>query len=596
MAAGMLALMVGVMQLSLGLFRLGVLVNFVSHSVVVGFASGAGVLIAVKQLRHILGLDFSSHSLIETLHGLTTHILDTEPFTALLGIITVVTVLVVRRLNPRLPGALIGMVIASLAVFLLRLDQIGVAVIGEMPRSLPPLADLPFLDLGLIAELSTGALAVAAIGLVETVAIARSIATQTGQRLDSNQEFVGQGLANVAAGIFSGYPCAGSFSRSAVNFKSGARTPMSAIFSALFVLVGMFVLAPLAAFLPRAALAGVLIVTAVGMIDFAQISRIWRGARADAGILTLTLLGTLFLHIDFAVLSGILLSFAVYIMNTSVPKVYPVLPDDRFRHLLPQSDKASCPQLGLIEIRGDLYFGAVSHVEKTIDSHMDRNPEQRFILLRMQRVNQCDFTGIHGLESILRACRERGGDLFLTGVQAPVLAFMKSTGFYDHLGPDHFVSGDTAIDHLFHRVIDPAICIYECSVRAFKECQNLPKREYQGEIPSATTITAEGFTEIEARNLWDRLHQDMPPLIVDVREPREFQQGHIPQARLVPFPRLLSDLSDLPQSHSLVFVCRGGRRSTRAACALYSKGYKNILVLKGGMLAWEAEGLLEAVE
>ncbi len=594
-AAGLLAVMVGLLQLTMGLVRLGVLVNFVSHSVVVGFASGAGVLIAIKQMRHLLGLDFSSRSLVETLEGLTDHVLQTHLFTAYLGIATIVTIVILRRVNPKLPGALISMVMASLTVFLLG-DQTGVSVIKELPGSLPPLADLPLTNLNLIAELSAGALAVAAIALVETTAIARSIATQTGQRLDSNQEFVGQGLANLAAGFFSGYPCAGSFSRSAVNFKGGAKTPLSAIFSSFFVLIAMFALAPLAAYLPRAALAGVLIVTAVGMIDYHEISRIAKGARSDALILGVTFLGTLFLHIDFAVLAGILLSFAVYILRTSVPKVRSLVPDAEFKHFVPQTEQPSCPHLGIVEIRGDLYFGAVTHVEEAVDRHLSQNPEQRFLLLRMQSVNQCDFSGIHALESIVRTCRDRGGDVFITGVQEPVLELMESTEFCQYLGADHIGSEVTAVDHLFHKVLDPAICIYECPVRVFKECQNLPKQQFAGVMPLYTEIPTDSVVEISARELWDRMHDHSPPLVVDVREPREFDLGHIPKARIVPFPTLLSSVSEIPNDRTVVLVCRGGRRSTRAAHVLGCQGYDRVLVLEGGMLAWQSAGLLEAFQ
>jgi SulP family sulfate permease len=595
-AAGLMAVMVGCFQLVMGLLRLGVLVNFVSHSVIVGFASGAGVLIAAKQLPHLLGLEFEGHTLVETIQGVTTNLLDAHPFTTVLGIFSIVIIVWIRRINPKLPTALIAMALASIVVFILGLDGRGVAVIGLLPRGFPPLADVPIFDLDLIAQLSAGALAVGAIGLVETTAISRSIATRTGQRLDSNQEFVGQGLANIAAGFFSGYASAGSFSRSAVNFKSGARSSMSALFSGVFVLIATFVLAPLGAYLPRTALAGVLIITAYDMFDRKEIERIFRGARGDAAILLVTFLGTLFLHIEFAVLAGILLSFALYIMSTSVPQVYPLLPDDDFRHFTRQVHKPSCPQLGVIQIQGDLYFGAVSHFEQAIYDHSSQHPEQRFLLLRMGSVNQCDFSGIHALESIVKTYRDKGGDVFMCRVLEPIRKLMDSTGFSQNLGEDRFLSSDTAIEYIFHRIIDPAVCIYECPVRAFKECQNLPKREYPVEIPLHTEIPVGTIEDLPPRQLWESLHGGAPPFVVDVREPREFQQGHIPTAQLVPLPDLLAASEELPSDRSLVFVCRGGRRSTRAAYALHKRGYKKVTVLKGGMLAWQAAGLLEAVE
>lgn len=597
--AGLLAFMVGVFRLAMGLARLGVLVNFVSHSVIVGFSAGAGVLIAAKQFPFLFGLQVESQGLVGTIQEVFFQLVETGPHgaTAILGLGTILLIGLLRRFSPKLPGPLIGIVAAAAAVGLVGLDQQGVNVIGELPRGLPPLARLPIFDLDLLAELSTGALAIAAIGLVEAMSIARSIAGQTNQRLDSNQEFVGQGLANIASGLLSGYAGSGSFTRSAVNFKAGGQTPLASALSGLFVLLAMFLVAPLAAYVPRAALSGVLIVIAYGMVDRHEMGRIWRGARADAMIMLITFLATLFLNLEFAVLTGILFSFAVYVMKTSVPRVASVVPDENFKHFVRQVDRPPCPQLAILDILGDLYFGAVSHIEKAISQHRALHPDQRFLLLRLNRVNQCDFSGIHGLESIVRTYRDQGGDVFMVRVRRSILDLMKSTGFYDYLGPDHFLSEDTAVQYLFHRILDPAICIYECDVKVFWECQNLPKPVYPTDIPLHTDIPPETVAGIAPRELWEKLRRATdPPVVIDVREPREFKQGHIPQARLKPLPKLLADSFDLPLDREIVCVCRGGRRSTRATYMLQNRGFRQVQVLTGGMLAWEAAGLLEAID
>jgi SulP family sulfate permease len=231
-----------------------------------------------------------------------------------------------------------------------------------------------------------------------------------------------------------------------------------------------------------------------------------------------TFLGTLFLHIEFAVLLGILLSFARYVMKTSVPRVYTVVPDKNYKHFVQQqSDQPSCPQLGIIKISGDLYFGAVSHVEEAIYQLLSDQPTQRFLLLRMQGVNQCDFSGIHMLEAVEHACRDRGGDLFFMKLQKPVHRFMKSTGFYDQLGADRFLSEDEAIDHLFYKILDPAVCIYECPVRVFAECQNLPKRTYPLDIPLYTDISPDSIADISPQELRQKLFdgQSPPTLVID---------------------------------------------------------------------------------
>ncbi len=597
-AAGMLAVMAGLFQLIMGVARLGMLVNFVSHSVVVGFAAGAGVLIAIRQIPSLLGLTAGVHSIGQTIVGIFSDLSEINSATALLGIGTIVLLIVLQRINRKIPGASIAMIMASALVYIFDLTDEGVAVIGELPQELPSLADLPLLDLDLITSLLTGALAVAAIGLVETSAISRSIATQTGQRLDSNQEFIGQGLANLSVGFFSGYPSAGSFSRSAVNFNAGARSPLAALFSSAFVLIAVFATAPLAAFLPRSALAGVLIVVGIGMIDRKEISRIWGGSTGDAIIMLVTLLGTLFLDIAFAILAGIVLSFARYILRTSMPRVNQVIPDEDFRHLTYQPDQPSCPQLSVIDIHGDLYFGAVNHIEEIIHKQLEKEQNQRFLLIRMDNVNQCDFTGIHMLESVVRTYRDRGGDVFMMQVGYRVNKVMDSTGFRNTLGFDNFLPEDQAISYLFYRVLDPAVCIYECPHRVFVECQNLPKQLYSdGIVPREEDYLADEAVQIEPMILWEELRshpQDFS--IIDVREPREYRRGHIPNSILIPLPTILSGeyKYEGTESQRTILVCRSGRRSRRAARLLLTKNGK-IEIVRGGMLAWEAAGLLQAI-
>ncbi len=608
-AAGLMALMVGFLQLLLGIARLGMLVNFVSHSVIIGFATGAGVLIAVNQISPLLGINLSRDNVIATAHGLLLNLTYAHLPTALIGVLSLVIIVSIRRINTRLPATLIAMIITSLLVAIFDLQDKGVATIGQLPVGLPPLADLPVLDLNLIGSISAGALAVTAISLVQTTAIAHSVAAQTGQRLDSNQEFVGQGLANMAMGLFSGFAGSGSFSATAINLANGAKTALAPVFAAGFILIALFTLGPLTAYLPRAAMAAALIVTAVTMIDRAEIRRILHSNLGEATILLSTLLGTLFLDIQFAVLLGVLLSFVLYIVHTSTPRVHEVKPDVNYKHFLYQPEKAGCPQLGIIEILGDLYFGAVHHVEEYILDHADRHPEQRFLLIRMHNVNDCDFSGIHMLENVVKTYRDRGGDVFLVRPQYRVKQIFATTDFVKGLlGADHILDKDDAITHIFYHILDPAICIYECPVRVFKECANLPKRVDIAGIPHDHEVIATQLRTIKPRDLWQLLHTSAlinqhavnglglkPPLVIDVREPREFRQGHIAEAQSIPLATILSKKVHFPADQQIVLVCRSGRRSRRAAAALQNLGCQNIYILEGGMQAWEAEALLEAV-
>lgn len=606
-AAGMLAVMAGIFQLALGLFRLGFIVNFVSHSVIVGFSTGAGVLIAVRQIDPLLGLDVPGRDVLSGLQGTLLALPQTQILTAALGIGTILLILVLRRLAPRLPGTLISIAAATLAVYLLGERAADVAVIGQLPSKIPPFAHLPLFDLDLIGKLSTGALAIAAIGLVQTTAVSRSLASQTRQRLDNNQEFVGQGLANIFSGLFSGYSTSGSFSISAVKFRSGARTRVASIVAGLVVLLVMLTVGPVGQYMPISALAGTLILTAYNMIDQAEIRRIFQGAPGDAVIMIVTFLGTVFLELDFAVLTGILLSFVLYLIRTSAPRVQVVVPDKNFEHFEYRPDAPQCPQLGIVEIHGDLYFGAVSHIEEEILELAARNPSQIFLLIRMHHVNQVDFSGIHMLESLIRTYRDRGGDVFLVRVSERARRLMETTGSLFYVGKRNLLDEDGAVDYLFHRVLDPAICIYECPLRVFRECQNLPKRFDLIDISWSGIGTGGGQAALEApagslikpRALWQRLRMNAfadSPIILDVREPREFRRSHIAEAQSVPLSTLLQHGLLLADDKPIVLVCQSGRRSRRAAAVLRELGYSDISLVDGGMQAWEAAGLLTAVD
>jgi SulP family sulfate permease len=596
-AAGVMAVLVGIFRLVMGLARLGVLVNFVSRAVIVGFTAGAGILILTNQLRHLFRLDIpSAPRLDQTLVNLATHVTETHWISLIIGIVTIALVSALRKVNRKLPGPLIGMVAAAAVVGVFRLDAQDVRVVGELPRGFPPLARLPLADWDLIGDLVTGSLAVATIGLIESISIARVISTQTGQRLDSNQEFVGQGLANIVSGLFSGYPCSGSFTRSAVNFQAGAKTGIAGVLAGVFVLISMIVLAPLARYVPLSSLAGVLILTALGLIDRKEIARIWNSGHGDRVIMVATLVATLAIPLEYAVLSGIGLSLLYYLVRTSAPRVLAVLPDERFRHFAYQPQKPACMQMGIVEILGDLYFGATNHVEDCIQHNLEQNPDQRYLLLRMHAVEECDISGIHTLESIVRNYRERGGDVYLVRVREHVLALMQNSEFYDYVGADHFLDPDGAIGHLFYRVIDPAICIYECPVRAFQECQNLPKQRYPQAVRLDVGGAPNNVPEIAAQALWDELRSESPPHVVDVREPREYRQGHVPGAESLPLPIMLNHIDQIPRDRPVVIACRGGRRSTRATVLLRNRGYDNVQVLQGGMIAWENAELLQAVD
>jgi len=593
-AASLIAVMAGIIRVIMGIAQLGILVNFVSDAVAVGFTAGAGILILSNQIGPLLRIDLPPGAgILQTITEVATHLDAIHWPSVAVGGATIILILLFPRLTRRVPAVLLSIMVVSPIVWLLNLKAQGVRVMGVISPGLPPLSQLPVFDVELIGQLANGALALAIIGLVEATAIARAIAGYTGQRIDSNQEFIGQGLANIVAGLFSGMPCSASFNRSALAYQAGGKTSLTAIISGLTVFLATTVLSSLLAEVPRAALAGALAVTAWSMVDQRSIVRIWHGSRGEAVIMFMTLFLTLTLPLQFAILIGVVTSLGYYLIRTAMPRVEAVVPDSEFRHWDAAHGKPMCPQLLVVDLQGDLYFGAVNHVEEQLLGLLERQRSVRYLLLRMHSVNQCDVSGIRALETIRRTLRVRGGDLYFVRVRASVMHRMQISGFYEQLGAERFLDEDKAIEFLFHRVLDPAVCIYECDRRVFRECQELPKQLLPGPV-ALPLLDGKPPAQISARALWEQLHTAQPPQVIDVREPREFQRGHIPGARNIPLAQLPLHREHLPAG-PLVLVCRSGRRSLRAA-ALLAGRTPPPLVLEGGMLAWEAANLLEAVE
>jgi SulP family sulfate permease len=598
-AASLVAVMAGLLCITLAAIRFGALVTLASKPVLIGFTAGAAVHIAIGQVKHLLGLEIAAvPQLYRTVGALLDAAGGTNPVNLALGIGALVLLVLLRRIGPRFPAALSAIALAALAVWLFDLEGRGIRVVGAIDRSLPPptwitTGMLP--DLEMIRSLIVGSLAVAALGLIEATAASRTLARRAGDRLNSNQEFFGQGMANIAAGLFSGYPCSGSFTRSALAHQAGARTHLAGVFTGLTILVGMLLLAPLAGLIPRAAIAGVLMVVAYGMLDREGMRQVIRTSKSETAIMAITFASTLVLPLDFAVLCGVVFSLAFFVIRSSLPRLVPVVPDPNYRHLVNDPEAPVCPQLGIMNIRGPLFFGAVYHLEEELRHNHERHPGQNILVLRMHGVDICDLSGIEMLESTVRTYRDLGGDVFLIRPRRPVLEKMDSSGFLDDtLGRDHLLDQEGAIEYLFDQVLDPAVCIYECEHRVFAECQALEKHAYPVELPPAPKHPVVPGIHVTPDRFQD-LAGDENAVVLDLREPEEYLRGHVPGARLLPLRTVLEEGPDLPRDRPLLLVCRSGRRTSRAIHMLLDMGYENLHGLQGGILAWRAQGLPVAV-
>lgn len=473
-----LTLMVGLIQLSMGLVRFGSLVNFISHSVIVGFTAGAALLIIASQLKHFFGLEYPrAVHFQDSIYNFVLHINEINPYTTAVGVLTIVSGILVKRYRPSWPymivSMLVGIFIATIIVFLVGKETAAVATVGAIPATLPPIS-LPDLTMSNIKILAPTALAMTLFALTEAVSIARSLADKTDQYLDGNQEFIGQGLSNIIGPFFSGYVATGSFNRSGMNYDAGAKTPMAAIFAGGMLVVAVLFIAPLATYLPNSAMAAILFLVAWKLIDPHHILKIVKTSKTETVILASTFLATLFLELQFAIMLGILLSLAIYLNRTSHPKTLVRVPDSRqeSRAFITDPMLPECPQLKIVRIDGSLYFGAVNHVRNNLQRLMQTGPDQKNLLLIGSGINFIDMAGAELLLQLVKEREEVGGHLYFYDMKEGICSHFKFLEYLLDIGTDNiFLSKKEAISEIYKR-LDKSICAH-CSARIFLECGSL---------------------------------------------------------------------------------------------------------------------------
>jgi len=475
-----LAFLSGAMMLAIGVLRIGALVNFISNGVIIGFTAAIGLIIIASQIAPLCGIHYvSSHAFVEMVHISIAHLNDAQPWALTVGVVTIVSGVLAKRFVPRLAPMLVatvaGTVAASVVNAAIGAEASGIQTIGALPSALPPLS-LPHVSREALRSLAAPALAVTILSVTQAIAIVRAIAIRSGQRIDTNQELIGQGLSNMAGAFFSGYPSCASVNRCGINFESGARTPLSAVLSAVFLVLLLFALAPVAALLPLPAIAGLLVLAGWGLIDFGQMRTYLRTSRQEAAVLALTLLATLIIPPDHAILVGVMGSLVVYLYRTSRPTMSSLAPDPRHseRKLAATRDGLpECPQTKILSIEGSIYFGAVNHVETHFDTLRERTREQKHLLIVARNIN---FVDVAGAETLVREARKRAaseGRMYVQGLRQPVEHVLRRGKFLDEIGEENvFRSKRKALATIFDR-LDRNICA-RCHARIFTECASLP--------------------------------------------------------------------------------------------------------------------------
>jgi len=456
-AAMLLALISGVMLILMGLFRLGFVANFLSHPVISGFITAAGLLIAAGQVKHLLGIPAGGHTLPEIVTGLITSIHQTNLATLVIGLSVLAFLYMVRlRLKTWLVAAgvskraadvttKVGPVAAVaatiIAVATLDLGAAGVALVGAIPQGLP-VPGIPPLDLDLIRLLAGPALLISLIGFVESVSIAQTLASKRRQRILPDQELIGLGAANVASALSSGYPVTGGFARSVVNFDAGAQTPAAGIFTAIGIAGATLFLTPLLANLPQATLAATIIVAVLSLVDFAAIRRVWVYSKIDFSAMAATILGTLFLGVEIGVVLGVALSLLLHLHRTSRPHMAVVgnVPGTEHFRNIERHQVTTTPEILSVRVDESLYFANSRYLEDRIAALVAERPQLRHVILMCSAVNAIDASALESLEEINHRLQDAGITLHLSEVKGPVMDGLKRSPFLGDLTGRVFLS------------------------------------------------------------------------------------------------------------------------------------------------------------
>ena len=469
-----LTAMSGLIKLFMGIAKMGKLVNFVSYSVIVGFTAGAGVLISFKQLKHVFGLQVpQGSSFYEILVYFIKHIELINWYVFLVAVGTLILAVVIKKYVKKISKLylLLAMIFGTGLTFWLGGNANGIETLGQIPSGLPSF-NIPDFSIDKIRMLSSGAVILALLGLVEAVSISKSIALQSHQNLNSNQEFISQGLSNFISSFFSCYASSGSFTRSNINYQVGAKTPFSGIVSGIGLLIVLLLFAKYAAFLPKAVMGGIIMLVGYNLIDFQQIRKIIKSSKREILILAVTFFGTLFLALETALFTGILISLFFYLEKTSKPNIaiFGKNKENKFINIIRDDSTRECPQLKMIRIDGSIYFGAVEVISKYFVELYEQT-DKKHLLIMANGVNFIDLAGAEWLANEALKWQKRGGGIYFSGLKLVSQDILIKGEFIDKIGKHNFFKDkNSAIDKIF-KSLDTSICA-NCDIKIFTECES----------------------------------------------------------------------------------------------------------------------------
>ena len=439
----LLALMVGVIQLAMGVFRLGFLVNFLSHPVISGFTSAAALIIGFSQLKHLLGISLErSKHIHDIIIQAAERIAETHMATLMIGLGAIILLLAIKIRKWRIPGPLLVVVLGVGIVYGLGLADTGVKIVGEVPQGLPKLS-VPAFEWNAITQLLPIALTISFIGFMESIAVAKAIQKKhKNYKLDSNQELVALGMANILGSFTRAFPVTGGFSRTAVNDQAGAKTTIASVISAVLVAITLIFLTPLFYYLPKAILASIIMVAVFGLIDWKEAVHLWKVDKTDFFMLLATFLGTLFLGIEEGILIGVVLSMGMLIYRTTRPHIAVLgkIPNNpHYRNVERFEDVEVREDILVIRFDARLYFANLNFFRNSIDQLVDNKGDAlQLLILDASSVNGIDSSAVSELMDLQDDLKKQQIHLYFVGLKGPIRDQLKQTGFTEQLGEDHF--------------------------------------------------------------------------------------------------------------------------------------------------------------
>jgi SulP family sulfate permease len=441
MLAVALSLMVGVIQLGMGVFRLGFLTNFMSHPVISGFTSAAALIIGFSQLKHIVGLPLPrTENIAETIWLTLTQIADIHLSTLLIGVGGIVLLLVLRRINPLIPGPMVAVVISTLLVWAFGLNENGVKIVGDVPAGLPAFS-FPAMNMADFTALLPIALTISFVGFMESIAVAKKIAREKRYEIDANKELVGLGAANIIGSFFKAMPVTGGFSRTAVNKNAGANTGLAAIITAVLIAIALLFFTPLFYYIPKAILGSVIMVAVFGLVDIHEVKHLVKVKKEDLALLLITFFATLVIGVKEGIFTGIAASILWFVIKATRPHyaVLGKLKDSENYRNVKRHDVETVPGMLILRFDAQFYYGNVSFLKDTIKKHeTELNGDLKKIVIDACSINQLDSSADTALHEMVEEYRLKGVDIYFAAVKGPVMDVMKRSGFDQLLGEDHF--------------------------------------------------------------------------------------------------------------------------------------------------------------